>query len=32
MTYHGGSVNTASEMSLVVTLEGSPVFTAGAGA
>lgn len=31
MTYHGGGVNTAAEMSLVVTLEGSPVFTAGAG-
>lgn len=28
MTYHGGGVNTASEMSIVVTVEGSPVFTA----
>lgn len=28
MTYHGGGVNTASEMSLVVTVEGSPVFNA----
>lgn len=30
MTYHGGGINTAAEMSMVVTISGEPpVFTAG---
>lgn len=28
MTYHGGGVNTAAEMSIVIAIEEAPVFTA----
>ena len=30
MTYHGGGVNTAAEMSIVISISEAPVFTAGA--